>query len=641
MATTKWGRRDFLKVVGAAAAVQSSILVSGASSMADPMAAKRKPNIIYILADDLGYAEVGCYGQKKIKTPNIDKLCAEGMKFTDHYSGNPVCAPSRCSFMTGMHTGHTEVRGNKQIGGAEGWKLGATTGGQWNIKEDTVTVVKLMKKAGYTTGAFGKWGLGTYGGTGAPDKQGFDDFYGYICQRQAHTYYPNHLWNNGKIERFPENENGKEVTYSQDKIAEHAREFLKRNKDKPFFLYVPFTIPHVSLQVPEESLKEYRGLWPEIPFPGDGYFPHPTPRAAYAAMVSHMDRDVGSLVKLVKDFGLEEDTLIIFTSDNGPTFNGGSDSKFFESAGPFRGLKCSAYEGGIRIPFIARWKGKIKPGTVSNHISAFWDMMPTFCDIAGTATPKGIDGISILPTLMGQPKKQKEHEYLYWEYVRQQAIRMGDWKAYRKSPDSEMELYNLRTDIAESIDLAEKEPKIAAKMRKLLTDARTESDLFPIKKSSAKKGKATGKLLPKRGVLPKENWKVVSVSSEEDSNGKVARMAIDGDPSTWWHSQFVGKKPAHPHEIVIDLGEEHKLRALRYLARQDVGVNGMVKDFEFLAGDSVKSLKPVLKGAFKKTKDEQEAKFDSVSARYIKLRMLSAQGGEVFGTIAEIGLVGK
>jgi len=475
-------RRDFLKAAGFGAA---AVALSCRTDAIQTTSAEhgKKPNIVYILADDLGYAELGCYGQTKIRTPNIDKLATEGMKFTQHYSGNPVCAPSRCALMTGLHTGHTQVRGNKQVGGKEGWVLGSTIGGQWPIKADTVTVAKILKEAGYTTGAFGKWGLGLAGTTGDPNKQGFDRFYGYICQRQAHTYYPNHLWSDGKVEWIEANKDGKEQAYSHDLIAAEALKFIRANKDRSFFLYVPFTIPHVALQVPEDSLAEYRGKWPDPPYTGDkGYFPHPNPRACYAAMVTRMDKDVGRIMALLKELSLDDNSLVIFTSDNGPTFNGGSDSAFFESAKPLRGLKGSVYEGGIRVPYIARWPGRIKAASTNNHISAFWDFLPTCCELIGKDPPQNIDGISMLPTLFGRDQQQK-HEYLYWELRGQQAIRMGKWKALRLKPGRKIELYDLDSDIAESKDLADEHPEIVAEVAEIFRTGRTESEVFPLPKA--------------------------------------------------------------------------------------------------------------------------------------------------------------
>jgi arylsulfatase len=468
-------RRDFLKAAGFGATALALSCRTNTIQTTTSAERKKKPNIVYILADDLGYAELGCYGQKKIKTPNIDKLAAEGMKFNQHYSGNPVCAPSRCALMTGLHTGHTQVRGNKQVGGKEGWKLGSTIGGQWPLKAGTVTTAGILKDAGYATGAFGKWGLGLVGTTGDPNKQGFDHFFGYICQRQAHTFYPNHLWRDGEVEWIEANKDGKEQVYSHDLIAQEALKFIRTNKDHPFFLYVP-----------EDSLAEYRGKWPDPPYNGDkGYFPHPNPRACYAAMVTRMDKDVGRIMSLLKDLALDDNTLVIFTSDNGPTFNGGSDSAFFESAKPLRGLKGSVYEGGIRVPYIARWPGRIKAASTNNHISAFWDFLPSCCELIGKDPPEDIDGISMLPTLFGRDQQQRKHEYLYWELRGQQAIRMGKWKALRLKPGRKIELYDLDRDIAESKDLADEHPEVIAEMAKIFRAGRTESEVFPLPKAKS------------------------------------------------------------------------------------------------------------------------------------------------------------
>ncbi|MCK5171756.1 MAG: arylsulfatase, partial [Planctomycetes bacterium] len=374
-----------------------------------PPAAKhtgRGPNIIYILADDLGYAELGCYGQTKIKTPNIDRLAAEGMRFTQHYSGHSVCAPSRCTLMTGLHTGHSFSRGN----------LGAPYAGQLPLPANTVTLPGLMKRAGYKTAFVGKWGLGGPDTTGLPTKQGVDYFFGYLDQWRAHSYYPTYLYENDrkfklnnhsfaahqKLKAVPEKKDYHKDymanDYSPDFMTEKALDFVRKNKNNPFFLTLAYPIPHVSLQVPEKSLNQYKGKFPETPYIGEkGYLPHPYPRAAYAAMVTHMDDHIGRLMALLKKLDLDDNTIVMFSSDNGPTFNGGSDSAFFESAGPLRGLKVSFYEGGIRVPFIARWNNRIPAGATSEHISAFWDVMPTVLDFAGRAdlTPINTDGISM------------------------------------------------------------------------------------------------------------------------------------------------------------------------------------------------------------------------------------------------------
>ncbi len=471
-------RRDFLRAIGAGAAC----CLTG-PSLADSAGTQRKPNVVFILADDLGYAEVGCYGQKKIKTPNIDRLAAEGMRFTQAYSGNPVCAPSRCTLMTGLHTGHSQVRGNKQMGGAAGWKLGATTGGQYPLAAGTFTLGTLFQQAGYATGAFGKWGLGRVGTSGDPQKQGFDHFFGYICQRQAHTYYPNHLWKDGEVYRIEENRDGKEEVFSHDVISEEALKFIRANRDKPFFVYVPSTIPHVALQVPEDALAQYKGKWPDPAYDGKkGYVPHPHPRACYAAMVTRLDHEVGRIMTLLKELNLDDNTLVIFSSDNGPTFNGGSDSEFFDSAGPLRGLKGSVWEGGIRVPLIARWPGRIAPGMVCDHVAAFWDFLPTCAELLGKGLPAPTDGISMLPSLLGKPHEQKRHTHLYWELNGQQAVRVGKWKAVRLKPDRKTQLFDLEADLSEQTNLADRYPEVVAKAEAHFANGRTPSEAFPLRR---------------------------------------------------------------------------------------------------------------------------------------------------------------
>jgi len=441
------------------------------SGIAEPS----KPNIIFILADDLGYGDLGCYGQEKIKTPNLDKLASQGITFTQHYAGSTVCAPSRASLMTGYHTGHTVVRGNREM----------KPEGQYHMPDSTVTVAELLKDAGYVTGAMGKWGLGGPGSTGDPVNQGFDLFFGYNCQREAHFFYPEHLWRNTEKVTLHENTDAKKEIYSHDLIAEEALNFIKGNKDKPFFLYIPFTIPHAELAVPENSLNEYKGKFPEEPFPGAHYGAQEFPKAAYAGMVSRMDADIGRIMELLDELNLSENTLVIFTSDNGPHHEGGNDPDFFDSNGPLRGIKRDLYEGGIRVPFIARWTGKIKPGTETGHISAFWDLLPTACEIAGTEAPENIDGISYLPAMLGQ--EQVVHDYLYWEFIEQggkQAVRKGDWKAVRlnvkKNPESPIELYDLSSDTEEEHNIADKNPEIVKMMEDIMLKARFEDTLWSL-----------------------------------------------------------------------------------------------------------------------------------------------------------------
>ena len=420
-------------------------------------ATEKRPNIIYILADDLGYGDLGCYGQKLIQTPNIDSLAKTGMRFTDHYSGAPVCAPARCVLLTGLHTGHCPIRGNRAL----------EFEGNVPIPKSYVTLGEVMQKAGYATGAFGKWGQGYPGSVGDPVLRGFDQFYGYNCQREAHNYYPGHLWKNDKKVVLTGNEKGKKEQYSHDLITEQALSFIATPRDKPFFAYVPYTIPHTSFQVPD--LEPYR----EKSWSGN--------QKTQAAMISRMDRDVGRIVKQVEALGELENTLIIFSSDNGP-HGAGKTLTHFNAAGPLRGKKGATYEGGIRVPLVVSWPGKIKPGTESDLISGFQDLFPTFAELAGAKAPANIDGISFVSELLGRPT-QKKHQYLYWELGTRQGLRKGNWKAIRNSTKKKLgdvEIYDLSNDIGESNNLATQKPEIAAQFLELLQSARKPSELFPI-----------------------------------------------------------------------------------------------------------------------------------------------------------------
>ncbi len=458
------------------------------------------PNIVLLVADDLGYAELGCYGQKWIKTPHIDRIAREGIRFTNHYSGNAVCAPSRCNLMTGKHPGHAYIRNN---GNPPERRNGGTPEelffpGQYPIPLGEVTIPEMLKQKNYATAAIGKWGLGFEGSTGDPSRQGVDLFYGFLCQVHAHNHYPKFLWDLrsgvARKEMLPGNDRtlyGK--TYSQDRFIEVALEFIDQNKDRPFFLYMPFAIPHLSIQAPAAAVNEYKDVIPEEAYQHRGYLPHPTPRAGYAAMVTHMDRGVGQIMARLKMLGLDDNTLIVFTSDNGPTYDrlGGSDSDFFASAGDFRGLKGSLYEGGIRVPLVARWPGKIEPESVSDLPSAFWDMLPTIGEVTETMPPENIDGISFAPTLLGERDRQQRHDYLYWEFAAyggQQAVRLGDWKGIRQNmlrknnpAPLQTELYHLATDVGERHNVADQHPDVIAKIEAIMQQARTPSKLFPFK----------------------------------------------------------------------------------------------------------------------------------------------------------------
>jgi arylsulfatase A-like enzyme len=470
-------RRSFLTAAGLAASAGAFPLLNGCqtSRPATDASPKKLPNIIFILADDLGFGDLGCYGQDKIATPNIDQLAFEGMLFTDHYAGSTVCAPSRCCLMTGLHTGHALIRGNARV----------------PLRPSDVTVAELLKNAGYKTAIIGKWGLGEADSTGIPNNQGFDYWFGYLNQRHAHNYYPEFLWRNERKvplegNKLPSPQPGgwgrsvNQVTYSHDLFAEEALRFVEKNKTGPFFLYLALTIPHANneagnkgMEVP--SLDRYAAApWPE-------------PQKAHAAMITRMDRDIGRLMQKLGALGIDENTLVMFSSDNGPHKEGGADPAFFNSSGPLRGYKRALYEGGIRVPLIARWPGAITPGSTTHHVSAFWDFLPTCCDLAGIQPPPGIDGISMFPTLLGGPGDQRKHDFLYWEFHEQgkkQAVRLGRWKGVRlnvaKDPDAPIQLYDLNEDIAETKNLAADHPDVVAKIAQIMTSARTPSKDWPL-----------------------------------------------------------------------------------------------------------------------------------------------------------------
>lgn len=449
-----------------------------------------RPNIIYIYADDLGYGELGSYGQQKIKTPNLDRMAKEGMRFTQHYASAPVCAPSRCMLITGKHAGHSYIHGNYELGEFSDDK----EGGQMPLPEGTFTIGKMLQQAGYQTAAIGKWGLGMANTTGNPQEQGFDYFYGYLDQKQAHNHYPTHLWENGhwdtlqnpviavhsKLDSTTASDKDfdyfKGKDYAVNKMTEKAVAFIERSTKKPFFLYLPYTLPHVSLQAPDSAVKKYMGKFNERPYYGQkGYASTKYPLSTYAAMITYLDEQVGIILAKIKKMGLDDNTLIMFSSDNGATFDvGGADRFFFNSNGGLRGAKMDLFEGGIREPFIARWPGKIAPGTTSDHVSVQFDVMATLADLTQQKIGK-TDGISFLPTLKGNKTQQKEHDYLYFEYPEkgaQLAIRMGDWKGVkldvRQHPENKWMLFNLSADRNETKDLAEQYPAIISKMEAIV-----------------------------------------------------------------------------------------------------------------------------------------------------------------------------
>lgn len=459
----------------------------------------KPPNIVFILADDLGYGELGCYGQEKIKTPHVDQLSREGMKFTQHYTGAPVCGPARCVLMTGKHLAHAEIRGNRDSGNGKKFP------GQWPITAEALTIAEVLKAAGYVTGAFGKWGLGPAGSTGDPNRQGFDRYYGFICQRNAHSYYPPYLDSDGeevtinktpipghqkKLEGEIKADDYRAENYAGDLVLAEALQFIDANKDKPFFLYLPFIEPHVSMHPPQEWVDRYPAEWDEKPYRGNrGYLPHPRPRAGYAAMISDLDEHVGAVMARLKKHGIEGDTIVIFTSDNGATHDvGGVDTTFFNSVGGLRGRKGSCYEGGIRVPCVVKWPGKVTPGSSTDAPSYFPDWFPTLMEVASADSRKEVlDGLSLVSVLKGGDLP-KRHEPMIWEfsgYGGIVALRDGKWKALRrglqsKNKPGDWELYDLETDPNEQTDLAKKYPERVRRLEKMWLKTRIVEPDFPL-----------------------------------------------------------------------------------------------------------------------------------------------------------------
>jgi arylsulfatase A-like enzyme len=456
-------------------ALATMLLASPSAPAAEPTG--RPPNIVFVLADDLGYGDLGCYGQEKIATPNLDRLAAEGMRFTQCYAGSTVCAPSRCTLMTGLHTGHGRIRGNAQV----------------PLRPEDRTVAELLKEKGYATGLVGKWGLGEAGSTGVPNRKGFDYFYGFLNQAHAHNYYPDFLWRNqektpleGNVQSKVHNVAAQRAQYADDLFTKEALQFVEANKAKPFFLYLAYTIPHANN---ERTKAEGNGN--EVPDLGQyADRPWPAPEKAKAAMISRLDADVGRLLAKLQELGLDNETIVFFTSDNGPHREGGNKPEFFHSSGPLRGIKRDLYEGGIREPMIVRWPGHVKAGTTSDVVWAFWDFLPTAVELAGGKPPAGIDGLSVVPTLLGRGT-QLTHPYLYWEFHEggsKQAVRFGDWKAVRLKPDGPVELYDLKADLGERHDVAGEHRELVGKAEDLFKQARTENPDWPLRVGAPRRG---------------------------------------------------------------------------------------------------------------------------------------------------------
>lgn len=437
--------------------------------------ASKRPNIVLILADDLGYGDLGCYGQSKIQTPHLDELAADGIRFTQCYAGSTVCAPSRCALMTGLHTGHCRTRGN---GG------GGSPRSNVPLSKTDPCIAEVLKKAGYTTALIGKWGLGEEGSTGVPNLKGFDHFYGYLNQHHAHNYYPDFLWRNWKKEPLPNVQSDvegvaeKRVAYVPDLCRDEALKFIEVNHERPFFLFFSTTVPHANNERTKVQ-KNGNEVPSDAPYTKQ---PWPQPEKDKAAMITRMDADIGAILEKLKRYGLDEKTVVIFSSDNGPHREGGNDPAFFQSSGPFRGIKRSLTDGGIRVPGIVRWTGVTKPGTVSDHIWAFWDVLPTAAELAKATPPAGLDGISFAPTILGKGDQLK-HRYLYWEFHEggfKQAIRRDNWKAIRLGSGQPFELYDVKSDPGETRNVAALHPDVVKNIEDDFATARTDSTAFPV-----------------------------------------------------------------------------------------------------------------------------------------------------------------
>lgn len=622
------------------------------------VAETRSPNVVYLLADELGYYEVSYMGNPNIQTPHLDRMAAAGIRFHNMFAGSSVCAPTRCCLLTGKHSGHTSVRVN---------------GGGTPLRADETTIASMLKQQGYATGGFGKWGCGGRDSTGVPERHGFDVFLGYYDQVHAHSYYPPYLLRNSDEVPLAGNRGlSQGETYAHYVIFAGALDFIRQHKDEPFFCYLPVTPPHGAFDIPDTD-----PAWAV-------YQDKPWPEAArrYAAMVTMIDRQLGELLALLEELGLAERTLVMFSGDNGgadyfasPEHPRGihGANKHPQTGVEYRGRKGNLYEGGLRIPFVAYWPGKIPPGRVSEHLSYFPDILPTIAQVTGATPPDDLDGLSILPTLIGDQAAghpQQQHEYLYWELSGWTAVRHGDWRAVQPRADAAWELYDLGTDPSESQDLAAQHPDVLAKLKALAaaahqpavegtfsTTERHERDrrakfgkhddasLIATPGGVRKKGQpdAVVQHLPAEGALANQGWKLWRVSSENTANHRHAAHAIDGDPHTVWHTRFSGGEPErHPHELVIDLGEVRTLRGLRYLARQDASWNGTIRDIEVAVSDDPQAFGAVVaKASLAKTRMPQEIAFPATRGRYVLIRALSEVHQGPWASAAEFGLIGQ
>ena len=613
----------------------------------------RLPNIVYIMSDELAYYELEHMGNPYLKTPRIDGMAKDGIRFTHAFAAAPVCAPLRCNLMTGKHAGHASVRAND---------------GGTPLRADEATIASLLKEKGYATGGFGKWGAGGRDSTGVPEKHGFDIFFGYYDQVHAHSFYPPYLIRNSEEVKLPGNEGGRTgQTYSHYAIMEEGLKFIRTNKENPFFCYFPITPPHGMYDIPRDdpAWKQYKNEdWIR-----DEKIPQDVKN--YAAMVTMVDNNVGQVLDLLEELKLTDNTIVFFTGDNGgqDRFRSGDHPRGFfspnkdpETGVEFRGGKGNLYEGGLRIPFLAQWPGRIRGGQVSPLMFAQYDILATLTGLAGAHTPKDTDGISILPTLLGEEAaghKQATHPHFYWEFGNMQAVRINNWKGLHIRNKKSWELYDLKEDISETTNLASKHPEIIARMNRIIAESheptrpgsyttreRHERDRWAkwaTSRPQPSPRSARMKRIKDRNLVPFDKMKLVRFSSENPSNNRKAIFAIDGRPDTIWHSNWSDGLSKHPHELVIDLGATYHVAGFRYLARQDGGWNGAFAKTEFYVGNSPTDFgSPAAKVTFTKDRKAQSAKCGKpVRGRYLKVRVLSEVNGGAWGSAADIGVIGK
>jgi len=625
------------------------LLLLAASSAAQ----ERPPNVVFLMADELAYYELGHMGNPRLRTPRIDRFAAEGVRFTHALASAPVCAPLRCALMTGKHMGHASVRAND---------------GGTPLRADEETIASVLKQEGYATGGFGKWGAGGRGSTGVPEEHGFDVFLGYYDQVHAHSFFPAYLVRNSEEVPLAGNQGGREgETYAQDVIMDAALAFIRENAERHFFCYLPITPPHGMYDIPADdpAWRHYEGAeWMEEPGLADDV-------KSYAAMVSRVDDDLGRVLDLLAELGLEEDTLVFFTGDNGGQDRFRNDAHPRGFYGPnldprtgveFRGGKGNLYEGGLRIPFLARWPGRIVPGRVSGLRFSQADVLPTLAELTGTVAPADVDGLSILPELLGEEavgRSQPQHAFLYWEFASQTAVRQGDWKAIRPGKDKAWALYDLASDPSEARNLAAEHPQRLAAMQAVAEAAHeparpgTYADRTLHERDRAAKWGSTRPpqrrqpathRLPTQGLVPPAEVSLLRVSSENLSNDKPGGNALDGDPRTVWHTRWSDGLAEPPHELVLDLGEPREVRGLRYLARQDSSWNGAFGRTEVSVSNDPDAFPetPDLSITFGKVRTPQSASLPVPRrGRYVRIRVLSEVSGGPWASAADLGIVGS